>query len=102
VLTIYEGTSEVQRIVVSRHALNEYKPVMPALEDLPSLTGDDWEKAAITGLDPKQTVWRCRICGALYYGPEPPEECPYCRFPNPLSRKSLNTQNMLKNFKPNR
>nr|MDO8112693.1 acyl-CoA dehydrogenase family protein [Candidatus Sigynarchaeota archaeon] len=87
VLTIYEGTSEVQRIVVSRYALNEYKPVMPALEDLPSLTGDDLEKVTMNGLDPKQTVWRCRICGALFYGPEPPEECPYCRFPKSAFKK---------------
>ena len=28
-----------------------------------------------------QIAWRCRICGYIHYGPEPPEECPYCRFP---------------------
>ncbi|HME53642.1 MAG TPA: acyl-CoA dehydrogenase family protein [Candidatus Lokiarchaeia archaeon] len=87
VLTIYEGTSEVQRIVVSRHALNEYKPVMPPLEDLPSLRADDPNVAALEGIDPTQTVWRCRICGALYYGDEPPEECEYCKFPKSAFKK---------------
>lgn len=92
VLTIYEGTSEVQRIVVSRHALNEYKPVMPSLEDLPSLRADDPKVAAMDGIDTTQTVWRCRICGALYYGDEPPEECPYCRFPGSAFKKVWPTE----------
>ena len=33
--SIYEGTSEVQRLIVSGYVLNSYKPVMPPLEDLP-------------------------------------------------------------------
>ncbi len=81
VLTIYEGTSQVQRIVVSRHALNEYKPIMPPLEDLASLTAEDPEVAAEKGMDKNQKVWRCRICGQLHYGDQPPEECPVCGFP---------------------
>ncbi len=88
VLTIYEGTSEVQRIVVSRYALDGYKPVMPALEDLPTLwSSKEPDVAAVEGLDTKQTVWRCRICGAIYYGNEPPEECEYCRFPKSAFKK---------------
>ena len=35
--SIYEGTSEIQRLVVSGHALNNYKPVMPPLEDMPMI-----------------------------------------------------------------
>ncbi|NMC06966.1 MAG: acyl-CoA dehydrogenase, partial [Candidatus Lokiarchaeota archaeon] len=88
VLTIYEGTSEVQRIVVSRHAMDGYKPVMPPLEDLPTLWSDkEPAVAAVEGLDTSKTVWRCRICGAIYYGDEPPEECDYCRFPKSAFKK---------------
>jgi acyl-CoA dehydrogenase len=86
VLTIYEGTSEIQRIVVSRHALNNYEPVMPPLDELPRLTADDPEKAAREGM-PEQTAWRCRICGHVHYGDEPPDECPYCRFPKSAFKK---------------
>jgi acyl-CoA dehydrogenase len=86
VLMVYEGTSEVQRIVVSRHALNDYKPVMPPLEDLVRLKADNVEEAAREGLK-NQVVWRCRICGHYHYGPEPPEECPYCRFPKAAFKK---------------
>jgi acyl-CoA dehydrogenase len=80
VLTLYEGTSQVQRIVVSRHALENYKPVMPPLDSLPRLKADDIEEAAREGVK-SQIVWRCRICGHVHYGDEAPEECPYCRFP---------------------
>ncbi|MBD3350030.1 MAG: acyl-CoA dehydrogenase [Candidatus Lokiarchaeota archaeon] len=86
VLPIYEGTSEVQRIVVSRHALNDYKAIMPKLDDLKRLKGDDIKKAAREGLK-NQTVWRCRICGYSHYGEEPPDECPYCKFPKSAFKK---------------
>jgi acyl-CoA dehydrogenase len=78
ILTIYEGTSQVQRMVVSRHALNKYESVMPPLADLPRLRADDVEEAAREGMK-AQTAWRCRVCGYIHYGEEPPEECPYCR-----------------------
>ena len=32
---IYEGTSEIQRYIVSGYAMNAYQPVMPPLEELP-------------------------------------------------------------------
>jgi acyl-CoA dehydrogenase len=80
VLTLYEGTSEIQRIIVSRHALNAYKPVMPPLEDLVRLKAENVKEAARDGMK-SQKVWRCRICGYIYHGEIPPEECPYCRFP---------------------
>ncbi|MCJ7547725.1 MAG: acyl-CoA dehydrogenase family protein [Deltaproteobacteria bacterium] len=39
-LMIYEGTSEVQRLIVAGHALGNYKPVMPPLEDLAILRSE--------------------------------------------------------------
>jgi len=88
VLPIYEGTSEVQKIVISRHAINNYISIMPSIEDLPRLKSDDVETAAREGIK-AQTVWRCRVCGYCYYGEEPPEECPYCRFPKSVFKKVL-------------
>ncbi len=79
VLTIYEGTSEVQRMVVYKY-ISKMKPTMPSLDDLPRLRADNVEKAAREGIK-SNTAWRCRICGYIHYGEEPPEECPYCFFP---------------------
>ena len=81
---IYEGTSEIQRYIVSGYAMNVYQPVMPPLEDLPiqhemDPTGAENEDGA--------TVWRCRICGHVHYGDEPPDECPYCFFPKTAFKK---------------
>ncbi len=74
---IYEGTSEIQRVIVAGHAMNHYQPIMPPLEDLPLHRGRDPE-----GDQPAAgQVWRCRICGYVHYGDEPPAECPYCFFP---------------------
>jgi acyl-CoA dehydrogenase len=73
---IYEGTSEVQRLILSGFALGGFKPVMPPLEDLPI----HLEKDIVNG-GGHATAWRCRICGHVHYGEEPPEECPYCFFP---------------------
>lgn len=28
------------------------------------------------------TAWRCKYCGKINYGDEPPDECPYCFFPH--------------------
>ena len=79
-LKIYEGTSEVQRIIVAGFVLNHYRPVMPPLEDLPILRDKDPEELA--ALKQKgQKVWRCRICGHVHCAAEPPEACPYCFFP---------------------
>jgi len=30
---------------------------------------------------PDKVVWRCRNCGYLHEGPEPPDECPACAHP---------------------
>jgi len=78
---IYEGTSEIQRVVVSRYVLDAYKPVMPAIEDFPLLAERD------VHLDQDTIAWRCRICGHTHYGPEPPEECPNCFFPKAAFKK---------------
>jgi acyl-CoA dehydrogenase len=86
VLTIYEGTSEVQRLVVYRY-LSKLKRTMPPLEDLPRLRADDVEQAAREGLK-QQTAWRCRICGYTHYGEEPPDHCPYCFFPKTAFKKT--------------
>jgi acyl-CoA dehydrogenase len=83
---IYEGTSEIQRLIVSGYALNLYKPVMPPLEDLP--LHRDMDPAAMQPRDQAgTTAWRCRICGHVHYGDEPPEECPYCFFPKTAFKK---------------
>ncbi len=78
-LRIYEGTSEVQRIIVAGHLLSNYQSTMPPLEDLPlHREFDPLDKnAAQAG----QKIWRCRICGHVHYGDEAPDECPYCFFP---------------------
>ena len=78
---IYEGTSEIQRVVVSRYVLDGYKPVMPPIEDFPLLAERD------VHLDQDTIAWRCRICGHTHYGPEPPEECPHCFFPKASFKK---------------
>ena len=81
--SIYEGTSEIQRLIVSGYALNNYKPVMPSLEDLPLIRGLDLNDPAAK----KVTAWRCRICGHIHYGEEPPDECPSCFFPKTAFKK---------------
>jgi acyl-CoA dehydrogenase len=75
---IYEGTSEVQRYIVSGYAMHVYQPVMPPLEELPVHREVDRTKIED---DPHKTAWRCRICGYVHYDEEAPAECPYCFFP---------------------
>ena len=72
-LTIYEGTSEVQRIIVSGFLLGNYKPIMPTLEELP-IPGNN-------AIDTGEKQWRCRMCGHVHLGDEAPNECSYCFFP---------------------
>lgn len=67
--TIYEGTSEVQRIIVSGYLLSSYEAAMPGLDELPIY---------IDGHTDGDTAWRCPVCGHIHYGDEAPEECPYC------------------------
>jgi acyl-CoA dehydrogenase len=81
---IYEGTSEVQRYIVSGYAMNVYQPVMPPLEDLPIHRETD--PSEFEGKE-SATTWRCRVCGYVHYGDEPPDECPYCFFPKSAFKK---------------
>ena len=81
--SIYEGTSEVQRLIVSGYVLNGYKPVMPPLEDFPLLRGLDLNEPA----EKEAPAWRCLMCGHIHYGAEPPEECPSCFFPKSAFKK---------------
>ncbi|MDW7645525.1 MAG: acyl-CoA dehydrogenase family protein [Desulfuromonadales bacterium] len=77
--TIYEGTSEVQRIVLAGHALEKYVPAMPALDQLPLMRGMDLNPAS--SAEGSSEAWRCRMCGHVHYGDEAPEQCPVCFFP---------------------
>jgi acyl-CoA dehydrogenase len=79
-LRIYEGTSEIQRMIVAGHVLNSYEPVMPPLEELPMFMDTDEETFAQV-MQAEQGAWRCRMCGYIHYGKQPPEACPYCFFP---------------------
>jgi acyl-CoA dehydrogenase len=79
---IYEGTSEVQRIILSGFALGAYKPAMPPIEDLPIHLDRD-----SVNLESGSAAWRCRICGHVHYGGEPPDECPYCFYPKSAFKK---------------
>lgn len=76
---IYEGTSEIQRMIVAGYALGSYQPAMPPLEDLPLHRERDFTEMRTE--DENATAWRCRICGYVHYGDEAPDECPYCFFP---------------------
>ncbi|MBU2550076.1 MAG: acyl-CoA dehydrogenase family protein, partial [Proteobacteria bacterium] len=80
--TIYEGTSEIQRMIVAGHALAGYQPAMPPLEDMPMLWDLD-----LGGEDAGRTAWRCRMCGHMHYGDEAPEECPSCFVPKTAFKK---------------
>ncbi|OHD65915.1 MAG: acyl-CoA dehydrogenase [Spirochaetes bacterium RBG_13_51_14] len=75
--TIYEGTSEVQRIIVSGYLLNYYKSIMPPIDEVPILIGESdlFDEKKGKGA---VTAWRCPVCGYVHYGDEAPEECPYC------------------------
>jgi ribosomal protein L37E len=79
-LRIYEGTSEIQRMIVSGCLAGGYKPVMPPLEDLPVHREPPVPEKSAAG-SKKGKTWRCRICGHVHYDDEPPEHCPYCFFP---------------------
>ncbi len=84
---IYEGTSEIQRMIVSGYAMGAYEPVMPPLEDLPIQREVDPEEMPEQEEGGK-AVWRCRMCGYVHYDEEPPDECPVCFFPKTAFKKA--------------
>jgi acyl-CoA dehydrogenase len=79
-LRIYEGTSEIQRLVLADYLIKEYQPTLPPLEDLPIHRLRDPHNKTVAA--PPGKVWRCRICGHVHYDEMPPPECPYCFFPH--------------------
>ncbi len=81
---IYEGTSEVQRIILAGYVMGAYQSVMPPLEDLPIHSKKDYPDQ---DLETAASVWRCRMCGYVHFGDEAPEECPYCFFPATAFKK---------------
>jgi acyl-CoA dehydrogenase len=83
---IYEGTSEIQRVVVAGYVLGMYRPSMPPLEDLPHFRVEDGSPDFNLEMKDK-TAWRCRICGHIHYGDAPPDECPSCFFPSTAFKK---------------
>ncbi|MDO9265156.1 MAG: acyl-CoA dehydrogenase family protein [Desulfosalsimonadaceae bacterium] len=84
---IYEGTSEIQRMIVSGYLLNSYQAVMPPLDDLPLHREKDPAEVDLPN-DKNTTAWRCQICGHVHYGEEAPEQCPYCFFPKASFKKN--------------
>ncbi|MGQ4873732.1 MAG: acyl-CoA dehydrogenase family protein [Promethearchaeia archaeon] len=84
---IYEGTTQIQKLIIARHVLGVYKPIMPPNEDIPyAPVEEDYEEKLEYFNDIKQSkgakkAWRCRICGHIHYGDEPPDECPVCKYP---------------------
>jgi acyl-CoA dehydrogenase len=86
-LRIYEGTSEIQRMIVSAHAMHTYQPAMPSLENLPIFRNKNPLETDKKGN--RIPAWRCRMCGHIHRGKKPPRECPYCFFPETAFKKAL-------------
>ena len=90
---IYEGTTQIQKLIISRHALGAYEPVMPPIEDVPYAPIDEEWKQKAEHLDDiykskgAKKAWRCRICGHIHYGDEHPEECPVCKYPKDVFKE---------------
>jgi len=74
---IYEGTSEIQRMILAGFMLGQYEPVMPPPELTPMHGAGSPDP-----VDTSVAAWKCRICGHIHYGDDPPDHCPYCFFPN--------------------
>ena len=74
-LRIYEGTSEIQRLIVSGWLLTHYEPAMPSMDTLPIHRDVNPE------INRDGNAFRCRLCGYIHYGEEAPESCPTCFFP---------------------
>ncbi|MFW6052685.1 MAG: acyl-CoA dehydrogenase family protein [Desulfosalsimonas sp.] len=75
--TIYEGTTEIQKLIIAGHLLTAYESVLPPIEEVPVLIGAD-ELFDSEGNPADIQAWRCPMCGYIHYGDAPPEECPYC------------------------
>jgi acyl-CoA dehydrogenase len=76
--TIYEGTSEIQRMIVAGYLLSAYQAIMPPIDEVPVLTGAVDPLFDPEGNPAGTAAWRCPLCGYVHYGEDHPEECPYC------------------------
>ena len=83
--SIYEGTSEVQRLIVSGYVLNGYKPVMPPLEDFPLLRGLDLNEPS----EKETPAWRCLHVRAYPLRCRTPRGVPLLLFPEDGIQKGL-------------
>lgn len=69
---IYEGTSEIQRIVISRFAMKRYEHAMPNLFELPQKEVEfepEEEKEAGKVTKTSEELggkWKCSVCGYVY------------------------------------
>lgn len=78
---IYEGTSEVQRIILAGHVLGSYTPVMPPIDEIPVMRDS-------ASLKKGEKVWRCGMCGHIHYGKQPPDSCPVCLFSSRIFKEA--------------
>lgn len=79
-LRIYEGTSEIQHLILAGHLFSSYEPIMPSLQDMPIFRWGD-EKGEFSDMVQGSKAWRCPMCGYIHLGEDPPPECPYCFVP---------------------
>jgi acyl-CoA dehydrogenase len=67
---IYEGTSEIQRIVISRFVLKQYEHAMPNLDEIPSKEIEKEEGKSTSKITKTSEElggkWKCRVCGFVY------------------------------------
>ncbi|MDT8272614.1 MAG: acyl-CoA dehydrogenase family protein, partial [Desulfomonilia bacterium] len=85
-LKIYEGTSEIQHLIMAGHLFSSYKPVMPPLDELPIFRAGEGGGEFAETMEGK-TAWRCPMCGYIHLDDEPPENCPYCFVPGSAFKK---------------
>jgi len=69
---IYEGTSEIQRIVISRFIMKKYEHAMPNVFEIPRVEIEVEEKTKEATLKVDKTSdelggkWKCVVCGYVY------------------------------------
>ena len=85
-LKIYEGTSEIQHLILAGHLFSAYEPAMPPLDEVPVLRWED-QSGEFTDAVEGKTAWRCPMCGYIHMGDEPPAACPYCFVPGKAFKK---------------
>jgi acyl-CoA dehydrogenase len=79
-LRIYEGTSEIQHLIIAGHLFGTYEPAMPPVDEVPVMRWED-ESGEFSETVGGKTAWRCPMCGYIHVGDEPPKACPYCFLP---------------------